>query len=111
MPASTYRRAAPPASIEDGIPGSPALRHGRPRDLLALTATGCMVLALLGAPGLARWAAQLPEGTVANGLVDLTTGWSRAAQRLGLAAFHAEIRGALRRIEALRFASSDDDDD
>jgi phage tail protein X len=97
--------------IEDGIPGGPALRHGRrPRDLLALAATGCIVLVLIGAPGLARWGAQLPEGRVANGLVDLTATWSRTTQRLGLTAFHAELRAALRRLEAVRFAEADDDD-
>ena len=109
MPAPS-RRPAPPELIEDGIPGGPVLRHGGPRDLLAVAVSGCLVLALLGAPGLARWAAQLPEGTIATSLVDVTAAWSRTTQRLGLTAFHAELRSALRRLEAVRFSPSDDDD-
>ena len=109
MPAPSRRRT-PPELIEDGIPGGPALRRDQPRNLLAVAVAGCLVLALLGGLGLTRWAAQLPEGTIATSLVDVTAAWSRTAQRLGLTAFHAELRGALRRLEALRFAPPDDDD-
>jgi hypothetical protein len=91
--------AAPPSA--DAIPLALRRRGGSPRQVLAMTAIGAVVLAVFASHDLASWLDRLGDGPYLQPLQHAAADWDRAMDRLGLT-YPAEvlrdfIRGALDR--------------
>ena len=85
----------------DAIPLRLRRQGGTPRQVLAMTLIGAIVLALFASRDLASWAERLGDGPVAERTQLLTARWDAEMERLGLVRPHEALRewmrGALER--------------
>src|SRR4051794_4194871 len=92
------RTAAPPAaSSTDAIPLSLRRTGGTPRQVLAMTVIGTLLLAVFAAPDLSSWLDRMGGGPVLEPLQNAAAEWQASVARLGLTAPHEAIRAAMRR--------------
>jgi hypothetical protein len=86
------------ASAVDAIP--PALRRGggTPRQVLAMTMIGTLLLAVLAASDLSSWLNRMGGGPILEPLQDAAAEWETAVARFGLTEPHEAIRAAMRRV-------------
>jgi hypothetical protein len=90
--------AAPrPAASSDAIPLSLRQRGGTPRQVLAMSVIGTLLLAVFAAPDLSSWLNRMGGGPMLETLQNAAAEWEAEVTRLGLAAPHEAIRAAMRR--------------
>jgi hypothetical protein len=88
--------AAPPTA--DAIPLALRCRGALPRQVLAMTFVGLLVLALFASRDLPSWAGRLGDGPLAERAQALATEWDDAMQSLGLVRPHEALRDTIRRL-------------
>src|SRR5271170_868188 len=79
----------------DAIPLRLRRRGGSPRQVLAITLIGTLVLAALASRDLATWTERLGDGRVAQTAQSLAAGWDGAMAKLGLVRPHEGLRFAI----------------
>jgi hypothetical protein len=101
--ARTAPAKPPRTSMVDAIP--PVLRRsgGTPRQVLAMTVIGTLVLAVFAAPDLSSWLDRMGGGPVLNRLQDAAAEWEAVLARAGLTEPHEAIRAAMRRVSEWRW--------
>jgi hypothetical protein len=92
LPSAT---AAPSA---DAIPAKLRRRGGSPRQVLALTVVGTLVLAVFASRDLATWLDRQGGGPVLQATQRAAANWDGAMDRLGLTRPHEALRLAMRRL-------------
>src|SRR3954469_14597265 len=93
------RTAAPPAaSSTDAIPLSLRRKGGTPRQVLAMSVIGTLLLAVFAAPDLSSWLSRMGGGPMLEKLQNAAADWEAEVTRLGLTAPHEAIRAAMRRM-------------
>ena len=95
--ARTRAAARSPSSV-DAIP--PRLRRsgGTPRQVLAMSVIGALLLAVFAAPDLSSWLDRMGGGPVLEPLQNGAAEWNAGMTRLGLTAPHEAIRAAMQRV-------------
>ncbi len=91
----TPTTAAPSA---DAIPLKLRRRGGSPRQVLALTLIGTLVLAVFASRDLSSWLERLGDGPILAPLQHAAAEWDGAMDRLGLTRPHEALRGTIRRL-------------
>jgi hypothetical protein len=81
----------------DAIPPRLRRRGGTPRQVLALTVIGTVVLAVFASHDLSSWLDRLGNGPLLLPLQRAAATWDGAMSRLGLALPAAALRDAVRR--------------
>src|ERR1700687_4007657 len=81
---------APPTA--DAIPLAWRCRGALPRQVLAMTFVGLLVLALFASRDLPSWAGRLGDGPLAEQALALATEWDEAMESLGLVRPHEALR-------------------
>jgi hypothetical protein len=99
------RPAAPPAGT-NAIPLSLRQRGGTPRQVLAMSVIGTLLLAVFAAPDLRSWLDRMGGGPVLEPLQNAAAEWEAEVARLGLTAPHEAIRAAVRRMLEWRWQDS-----
>jgi hypothetical protein len=89
--------ASPPASSSDAIPLALRRHGGTPRQVLAMSVIGTLLLAVFAAPDLSSWLNRMGGGPVLEILQNAAAEWEAEVARLGLTAPHEAIRAAMRR--------------
>jgi hypothetical protein len=92
------RTLPPPASTADAIPLPLRRRGGTPRQVLAVSVIGTLLLAVFAAPDLSSWLDRMGGGPMLEPLQNAAAEWEAAVARLGLTAPHETIRAAMRRV-------------
>ncbi|MGE5268968.1 MAG: hypothetical protein ACM3JG_04760 [Thiohalocapsa sp.] len=87
--------AAPSA---DAIPLALRRHGGSPRQVLALTLIGTLVLAMFASRDLSSWLDRMGAGPLLAPLQHAAAGWDRIMQRAGLGSIEAEMREAVRHL-------------
>jgi hypothetical protein len=82
----------------DAIPLALRRRGASPRQVLAMTFVGILVLALFASRDLPSWAGRLGDGPLAERALALATEWDDAMQGLGLVRPHEALRDTIRRL-------------
>jgi hypothetical protein len=103
------REAVPPPrspSSTDAIPLALRRRGGTPRQVLAMSLVGTLLLAIFAAPDLTSWLDRMGGGPVLEPLQNAAAAWQDAMVRLGLTAPHEAIRAAMRRVLAWRWGEA-----
>jgi hypothetical protein len=90
------RPPPPPVSV-DAIPLSLRRSGGTPRQVLAISVIGTLLLAVFAAPDLSSWLNRMGGGPVLEILQNAAAEWEAEVARLGLTAPHEAIRAAMRR--------------
>ncbi len=92
-------KAAParPPSSGDAIPLSLRQSGGTPRQVLAMTVIGTLLLAVFAAPDLSSWLDRMGGGPILEPLQNAAAEWNAAVARLGLTEPHEAIRAAMGR--------------
>ena len=88
---------SPPPGV-DAIPLALRRTGGTPRQVLAMSVIGTLVLAVLAAPDLSSWLDRMGGGPVLEPLQNAAAEWDAAMARLGLTEPHEAIRAAMRRV-------------
>jgi hypothetical protein len=103
-----FSRAAapPPASSGDAIPRALCRRGGTPRQVLAMTVIGTLLLAVFAAPDLSSWLDRMGGGSLLEPLQNAAAEWRDAVARLGLTGPHEAIRAAMRRALEWRWGEA-----
>jgi hypothetical protein len=85
-------------AFADAIP--PRLRAigGSPRQVVAITLIGTLVLAVLASRDLASWTERFGDGRLALTAQSLAAEWDGTMAELGLVRPHEELRLAIRRL-------------
>lgn len=81
-----------PSFAADGIPDSARTRARTPRQVLAATLIGAVVLAFLASSDLPSWAEQLGDGPLTPFLRSAAITWNQDLERLGLTRPHQILR-------------------
>jgi hypothetical protein len=90
---------APATTISaDAIPVRLRAHGGTPRQVLALTLVGTLVLAVFASRDLATWLDRQGGGPVMEPLQHAAAQWDAAMDRLGLTRPHDVLRAAMRRL-------------
>ena len=89
---SANRAAAPPPAAADAIPLSLRRSGGTPRQVLAMSVIGTLLLAVFAAPDLSSWLDRMGGGPMLEPLQNAAAEWEAAVARLGLTAPHEAIR-------------------
>src|ERR1700675_1548598 len=92
---------AAPASATpsaDAIPIKLRRSGGTPRQVLALTLAGTLVLAVFASHDLSTWTERFGDGPVAQTVHNLAAQWDGGMERLGLTRPHEGLRLAIRRL-------------
>lgn len=89
--------ASPLASSADAIPLALRRRGGTPRQVLAMTVIGTLLLAVFAAPDLSSWLDRMGGGKVLEPLQNAAAAWEAEVARFGLTAPHEAIRAGMRR--------------
>ena len=95
------RELSPPtiaAISADAIPLRLRRRGGTPRQVLAMTLVGTLILAVFASPDLAGWTERLGDGPVGLAAQNVAVEWDKAMARLGLAKPHRVLRETIRRL-------------
>jgi len=87
---------APPSA--DAIPLALRRRGGSPRQVVAASLAGTVVLALFASRDLPGWAERLGDGSLAQTAHNLAADWDRAMARCGLTLPHEALRRAIGRL-------------
>jgi hypothetical protein len=87
--------AAPSA---DAIPLKLRRSGGSPRQVLALTLIGALVLAVFASHDLSTWLDRLGGGPIVEPLQRVAAQWDGAMDRLGLGYPHEALRAAIGRL-------------
>jgi len=82
--------AMPPTA--DAIPLALRRRGALPRQVLAMTFVGLLVLALFASRDLPSWAGRLGDGPLAERALALATEWDEAMEKVGLVRPHEALR-------------------
>jgi hypothetical protein len=94
--------AQPPATIAaistDAIPLKLRRRGGTPRQVLAITVVGTIVLALFASRDLTGWSERLGDTPAALTAQKIAAEWNDRMASLGLTRPHEALRDALRRL-------------
>jgi hypothetical protein len=86
------------APSADAIPLKLRLRGGLPRQVLALTLIGTLVLAVFASRDLSSWLERMGGGPLLMPLQDAAAEWDSAMARLGLTLPHEALRSAIRKL-------------
>jgi hypothetical protein len=78
--------------MADAIPLALRRRGASPRQVLAMTFVGVLVLALFASRDLPSWAGRLGDGPLVERAQALATEWDDAMERLGLVRPHETLR-------------------
>ncbi|MGE0257345.1 MAG: hypothetical protein AB7H71_13790 [Alphaproteobacteria bacterium] len=97
--------AKPPAS-GDAIPLSLRRTGGTPRQVLAMSVIGTLLLAVFAAPDLSSWLDRMGGGPILEPLQNAAAEWNAEMTRLGLTAPHAAIRVAMSRVLEWRWGEA-----
>jgi hypothetical protein len=97
---------AKPPPGGDAIPLSLRRIGGTPRQVLAMSVIGTLVLAVFAAPDLSSWLDRMGGGPVLEPLQNAAAEWNAAMGRLGLTEPHEAIRTSMRRVLEWRWDSS-----
>lgn len=91
----------------DAIP--PRLRRhgGTPRQVVALTLVGTLLLAVFASHDLSSWLDRMGDAPVLVPLQRAAAGWDAAMTRLGLSGPPVALRGAIHRLLDWRWANRD----
>jgi hypothetical protein len=89
--------SSPPAGA-DAIPLSLRRRGGSPRQVLALTVIGTLVLGVFASRDLSTWLDRMGGGPVLEPLQNAAAEWDLAMERANLTRPHDAIRAAMRRL-------------
>ena len=92
LPSAT---AAPSA---DAIPLKLRRRGGSPRQVLALTLVGTLVLGVFASRDLSAWLDRMGNGPVVEPIQRVAAQWDGAMDRLGLVRPHEALRGTIRQL-------------
>jgi hypothetical protein len=91
--------AAPPsASTGDAIPASLRRSGATPRQVLAMTVIGTLLLAVFAAPDLSSWLGRMGGGPVLEVFQNAAAEWEAEVARLDLTKPHEAIRAAMHRM-------------
>ncbi|HEX2152231.1 MAG TPA: hypothetical protein VHG31_09595 [Stellaceae bacterium] len=82
----------------DAIPLALRRTGGTPRQVLAMSVIGTLVLAVLAAPDLSSWLDRMGGGPVLEPLQNAAAEWNAAMGQLGLTEPHEAIRAGMRRV-------------
>jgi len=94
--------AAPSA---DAIPLKLRRRGGSPRQVLALTLVGTLVLAVFASRDLSSWLDRMGGGPILEPIQRAAAQWDGAMDRLGLVRPHEALRGTIRQLLDWEWAS------
>jgi hypothetical protein len=97
---------APSPSSSDAIPLSLRRRGGTPRQVLAMSVIGTLVLAVFAAPDLSSWLDRMGGGPILEPLQNAAAEWNAAMARLDLTAPHEAIRAGVRRVLEWRWGEA-----
>jgi hypothetical protein len=89
---------ASPSPSADAIPPALRRRGGTPRQVLALTLIGTLVLAVFAAADLSGWLYRMGDGPVLARVQYAAAEWDRAMRRLDLTRPAAFLHEAMRRL-------------
>jgi hypothetical protein len=103
-----FPRIAPakPTPGGDAIPLSLRRTGGTPRQVLAMSVIGTLVLAVFAAPDLSSWLDRMGGGPVLETLQNAAAEWDAAMVRLGLTEPHEVIRATMRRVSEWRWGEA-----
>ena len=87
-----------PTVSADAIPVRLRQRGGTPRQVLAMTIVGSLVLALFAGADLPSWADRLDDGPLVGIARTAAVKWERTTEALGLTGPHEALREAIRRM-------------
>ena len=90
--------AATAAVSVDAIPLKLRRRGGSPRQVLALTLVGTVVLAIFASRDLSSWLDRMGDGPILAPLQTAAAAWDGAIDRLGMTGPPAVLRLAIRRL-------------
>ena len=93
-------------STGDAIPLVLRRNGGTPRQVLAMTVIGTLLLAVFAASDLSSWLDRMGGGPLLEPLQNAAAEWEAAVARLGLTAPHEAIRAAMRRVLAWQWDDS-----
>jgi len=96
---------APPPGT-DAIPLSLRRSGGTPRQVLAMSVIGTLLLAVFAASDLSSWLDRMGGGPVLEPLQNAAAEWNAAMARLDLTAPHEAIRAAMRVVLEWRWGES-----
>ncbi|MGD9617031.1 MAG: hypothetical protein AB7H90_18020 [Alphaproteobacteria bacterium] len=96
-----------PPSSADAIPLRLRRVGGTPRQVLAMTVIGTLVLSVLAAPDLSSWLNRMGGGPVLEPLQNAAAEWETALARLDLTEPHEAIRAAMRRVLDWRWGAAE----
>lgn len=96
-------QAAPSA---DAIPLALRRRGGSPRQVLALTLIGTLVLAMFASRDLSSWLDRMGAGPVLLPLQHAAAGWDRAMRRAGLTWPETQLREGVSRLIEWRWSAA-----
>ena len=101
-------RAAPArtASTPDAIPLALRRHGGTPRQVLAMSVIGTLLLAVFAAPDLSSWLDRMGGGPVLEPLQNAAAQWEATVARFGLTAPHEAIRAGMRRVLEWRWGEA-----
>jgi hypothetical protein len=89
---------APSTITADAIPLSLRRRGASPRQVLALTLIGVLMLALFASRDLPSWVGGLGSGPLIDRVQSLATQWDDAMASLGLTRPHEALRDLIHRL-------------
>ena len=89
---------APSTTTADAIPFALRRQGASPRQVLAITFIGILVLALFASRDLPSWVGGLGDGPLIERAQPLATKWDDAMASLGLTRPHESLRDLVRRL-------------
>jgi hypothetical protein len=87
-----------PPGTADAIPLKLRRSGGTPRQVVALTLVGTLVLAVFASRDLSTWTERFGDGPAAQTVQSLAAQWDGAMERVGLTRPHEALRLAIRRL-------------
>jgi hypothetical protein len=100
------RTVTPPPASADAIPLSLRRTGGTPRQVLAMSVIGTLLLAVFAAPDLSSWLDRMGGGPILEPLQNAAAEWNAAMTRLDLTAPHEAIRAGIRRALEWRWGEA-----
>jgi hypothetical protein len=97
--------ARSPAS-RDAIPLRLRQSGGTPRQVLAMTVIGTLLLAVFAAPDLSSWLDRMGGGPILEPLQNAAAEWNAEVARLGLTTPHEAIHAAMGRVLEWRWGET-----
>jgi hypothetical protein len=92
------QKPAGTAASADAIPLRLRQSGGSPRQVVALTLIGTLVLAVLASRDLASWTERMGDGRLAQTAQSAAAEWDDAMAKLGMVRPHEALRLAIRRL-------------